>query len=353
MRKMLTPGPVAIPDFVWDAIHQPVIPHRGEEFEEMYEKLLDGLRYFFQTSGKVVSMNSTGTGAVESAMYSLFQSGEKVLVVDMGKFSNRWVQYGNTLGLQVSDLKYEWGAVPKVEEILAALEKDLPKGIILTHCETSCGSVLDLEEIAFAIKEKYPEMLIVVDAITSVGALPFYFDDWQIDCAICASQKSLMNPAGVSVFALSELAIQHLRTTFPGDYQNLASYVLFAKDNSFPFTPPVNLLFGVKAALDWFQQRTLAGVWNQTHQTANFFRTEIQKLGGTLLAEQPSDSLTAFYFDGKDHKKIKALLSQDYQIEISGGQGAYKDKLLRVSHMGEVGKADMELVLNALQEILS
>ena len=63
MRKMLTPGPVAIPDFVWDAIHQPVIPHRGKEFEEMYGKLLDGLRYFFQTSGQVVSMNSTGTVA--------------------------------------------------------------------------------------------------------------------------------------------------------------------------------------------------------------------------------------------------------------------------------------------------
>ncbi|MEM6766672.1 MAG: alanine--glyoxylate aminotransferase family protein [Bacteroidota bacterium] len=352
MRKILTPGPVAIPDFVWEAIQQPVIPHRSVVFEEIYSQLLNSLRYFFQTKGEVISMIASGSGGVESAMYSLFLPGEKVLVVDTGKFSNRWVQYAETTGLDVSELSYEWGSVPKTEDILIKLEKETPKGIILTHCETSTGALLDLEEIAFAVKERVPNCLVVVDAITSVGAVPFYFDDWQLDCAICTSQKSLMNPAGLSVFAMSELAIRKLRATFSGDYQNLKSYLTFAQQHNYPFTPPVNLLFGVKAALAWFQQQKLPNVWNQTHQTAQYFRSEIQQLGAKLLAKSPSDSLTAFYFEQGDHQIIKQKLAEEYQIEISGGQGPYKGKLLRVNHMGETGIVDMQEVLSALKSIL-
>ena len=351
MEILLTPGPVSVPAFVMDAIRQPVIHHRTKAFEEMYSALLKGLRYLFQTDSTVATMTGTGTYGVEAAMYSLFRPGEKVLILENGKFSERWANYGKLLGLDVTVFKKALGAGFSVEEVLINLKSESYVGIIATHCETSTATLLDLEELAFQVKNNYPDLILVVDAITTVGAIPFYMDEWQIDCAVVAAQKALMNPAGTIAFALSEQAVDRMQATHHADFRNLYNYVEFARKNSYPYTAPVQLLYGIQAALNYIEEKSLPVVWNQTHFSARLFRQGIASRGGRIFSKSPSDSVTAFFFQDEDNDLIRKKLVEQAGIRISGGQGELVGKIMRVSHMGTSDENAMLRLLEAIDHV--
>ena len=348
---LLTPGPVPIPDFIQQAIAKPVIHHRTEAYRKFYEELLAGLRYLFQTEGRTGTYIGSGTYGVEMAIRSLFKTGETVAVVDMGKFSNRWVAYANLMGINTLPITSSWGHSLSLSE-LEKKSRELIRmdGIILTHSETSTGALIDLEEMAFFLRRKYPDLLILVDAITSAGTLPYYHDAWDIDLSIVASQKALMNPAGTVAYAMSERAFSQLRPTDYGDFSNLHNYAVAAEQNSYPYTPPVQLQYGLKAALDYIQAETLPTVWTCTRTSARTFRAGLAELGGTIFPTQPSDSLTAFSFPDTDMSQLKAELFTK-GFELSGGQGELKGKILRVSHMGTSDEALMKKLLEALASI--
>ena len=351
---LLTPGPVAVPNFVIEAISQQVIPHRSQAFHAFYEGLLQDLRYVFQTQTQTCCMVGTGTQGVEAAMYSLFRSGDKVIIPSMGKFSQRWVDYGKILELNVVKIPIAWGKTLHIDQVESMLAQHPDaKGIILTHCETSTGVGIDLEEISLRCKERNPELLVVVDAITSVGVVPFYLDAWKIDCAVIASQKALMNPAGLCAFAMSDLAQEQLEATHPSDSRNLHHYIKQAKEASYPYTAPVQLLFGIQAALSWIKEETLPKRWNHSHQLARYFREELGKMGGEIFSENPADSLTAFSMPGWEVEPIRVRLEREHGIQISGGQEELKGNILRVSHMGAIGTEEMDKCLDGLRQIVS
>jgi len=352
-RKLLTPGPVEVPDIVTNAISQPVIPHRSTAFESFYSNLLKDLTYFFQTSHHTCCLIGSGTYGVEIAMYSLYHSGDEVIVISIGKFSQRWVDYGKQLGLNVIEINKPWGETVTPMEI-SSIVREHPqcKGIVLTHCETSTGVLLDLEEMIWEIRNVKEDLLICVDAITSVGAVPFYFDSWDVDCAIVASQKSLMNPAGVCAFALSERAVRGLTETHHSDFRNLYNYLSFARKGSYPYTPPVQLLYGIQASLTYFRQMELPRLWNQVHIKAITFREGLKEIGGELFGTDYSSSLTAFYFPKQDMSMIKMRLEKKYNIFISGGQGHLKGNILRISHMGMSTHEDMKEVVDRLKQVI-
>ena len=141
--KILTPGPVPIPDFVTTAISRPVIPHRSPEFEAIYADILEGLKYLFQTKkGVVGTLIASGTGGMEILIKSLFREKEAVLVVSNGKFSQRWADFSKIEGLGEETLQKDWGKVPTKEEILRHLSRmAAPRGLVLTHCEEVIASV--------------------------------------------------------------------------------------------------------------------------------------------------------------------------------------------------------------------
>lgn len=346
---LLTPGPVAVPNFVLEAISQPVIPHRSEKFETFYHELLEYVKYLFQTEANVCTMISSGTGGVEAAMYSLFRPGDEVLILSMGKFSARWVDYGALLGLNVKVIEAEWGKNISKEQILQVIDSSpAMKGVVLTHCETSSGVLLDLEEISYSIKKTHPDILLLVDAITTAGVMPFYLDAWAIDCAVTASQKALMNPAGIVCFALSQYGRSQLQESHSSDYRNLYNYIDFAEKNNYPYTPPVQILYGLHAALKHIKGEGLPARWNKAQTLAQYFRRGLDEIGGKVFSESPAHSLTAFTLESRDLNLTKKYLEAE-GILLSGGQAHLKGKILRISHMGETEVSHMQSVLSVLK----
>lgn len=350
---LFSPGPVSIPDFVQEALNQPVIHHRTEPFRILYGELMEELRYLFQTAGPTCCFTGSGTLGVEAAMYSLFRPGEKVLVPSHGKFSTRWADYGRLAGLEVVPLVSPWGKTIAPHVILEQIrDAGNVAGMVLTHSETSTGVGLDLEEICDAVRRHFPELCILVDGITSVGAIPFYLDAWGIDAAVVASQKSLMNPAGLCALGFSERGATRLMPSHPADSQNLFNYLKAAEHREFPYTPPLQLLYGVHRALEHIREKGYPLIWNEVHQCARRFRDGVVALGGEIWGEHPVDSLTAFSLPGQDMRALQEQLVREAGYFVAGGQGPWKGQVLRVSHMGALTREDMEQLLSAIEAVV-
>ncbi len=340
-----------VPGFVQEAISRPVIHHRRPAFRELYADILEGLEYLFQTQSSTGLMIGSGTFGVETAMYSLFRPEETVLIVSNGKFSRRWVEYAHVLNLTPVVLEKPWGEVPGTAELVDLANREHVAGVVITHCETSTSALTDLEPMSLALREALPEVCILVDAITSAGAMPFYLDHWSIDAAVVASQKALMNPAGIIAWAMSERAIARLQPTHAGDFANWHNYHQAAQHLSFPFTPPIQGMYGIQAALSYFQEQGLPKIWNDVHRASRLFKQEVEKLGAKVIGGSPSDSLTAFEWPGKDMRQIDQHLL-DHGFELAGGQGDWKHQILRISHMGtSADETLVKKVLEALGEI--
>lgn len=350
---ILTPGPVAVPDFILEAIGQPVIHQRSPAFLEFFSELQKGLRYLFQTEGPVIVLPATGSMAVEMTIRSLFPPGTKVAIQSNGKFSERWSNYATYSGIKATPLMLPWGENLDLETLTTVLETfpDLD-GIVLTHCETSTGVQIDLEEMVFAARQIRPDLLIVVDAMSTVGVTPLYMDAWDLDAVICSSQKGLFNPSGVSFIALSPRVLFQLDTPKVDDAMHLGHYWRYLAQGSFPFTPPTQLLYGVLEALEKIRELGLPQRWNNSHRMSQYLKKAVVELGGKLFGEANSDVLTALSIGEGDQDEIRASLLER-GFEVAGGQGALKGKMMRVGHFGWIGMEEMQGLVGVLGEIIN
>lgn len=350
--RLLNPGPVGVPKFVTDAIAQPVIHQRTAAFGKFFEDFQKDLQYVFQTENPVIAMPGSGTFGVESAMFSLFKPGDQVAIPAMGKFSQRWAAFGMHLGLEVVPLGVTWGHAftnAYVERVLD--EYPNLAGWVLTHVETSTGVAIDLEEIAATIKARAPQQLLLVDAICSVGIQAIYTDAWQLDAVVAASQKGFVNPAGTVFVAVGPQAA--LKLTYPeaADYRDLGHYYRYLLQGDYPFTPPVQMFYGVSAALKQKRLDTMPVVWNRTHAMSRYFKAEIAAMGGTVFGVGNADALTVFSFGRHSHDQIREALAVQFQLETAGGQDQLQDVVIRVGHFGDLTMDDMKACIEALKSI--
>jgi aspartate aminotransferase-like enzyme len=350
---ILYPGPVAVPQYVIDAIGQPVVHQRTAAFDAFFEGFQGDLQYVFQTTSPVIAMPGSGTFGVEAAMFSLFRPGDKVAIPAMGKFSQRWVAFGMSLGLEVVPLGVTWGhafTVAHVQQVLAEYP-DL-RGWVLTHVETSTGVAIDLEEIAYTIKQAAPLQLILVDAICTVGIQALYTDAWQLDAVVAASQKGFQNPTGTVYVAVGPVAAAALGYPEAADYRDLGHYYRYLMHGSYPFTPPLQMFYGVKAALGRMREETLPVLWNRTHAMSRYFKEAVLETGASIFGEGNADALTVISYGRCSHDAIREALLQDHQIETADGQDQLQDLIIRVGHFGPVSMADMQACIKGLKAVL-
>ncbi len=188
-------------------MHVPSEDHRSPSFPELVRPLLqDSKMVFGSTAGTVILFPSSGTGIWESALSNTLCRGDTVLTSRYGQFSHLWVDMAQRLGLDVVVQEEEWGtgADPqKIEEALRADKDHKIKAVMVVHNETATGVTSDIGAVRKAIDAAGHPALLFVDGISSIGSLPFYMDDWKVDCAIAGSQKGFMLPAGLGLICIS------------------------------------------------------------------------------------------------------------------------------------------------------
>ena len=347
--RLLTPGPTPLPEQVRLALAKDAVHHREHAFSALRLKVEDQLKVLFGTSEPVLPLASSGTGAMTAAVDSLFAPGDKVIVINAGKFGERWSMIARARGLQVVELCYEWGLAANPEDIEACLEENRDaRGLFVQLSETSTGVLHPVKDIAAKLKNT--GVMLIVDGISGVGICPCPMDEWGIDCLVTGSQKGLMLPPGLAFIALSERAWKAAEKTRGSFYFNLPKERANLAKGQTNFTTPVNLIQGLDAAMDLLLGEGLDTLYRKQWALTMLCRRSIQAMGLIPFARRNYTwGLTSVLLpDAVSGARVQADCTQNWGITISGGQDTLKGRIVRVAHMGWIDWSDVVAALYAL-----
>lgn len=352
-QYLFTPGPTPIPSEVAAAMSQPIIHHRTAPFSKAFEEVRRGLRKLFGTKNDVLILASSGTGAMEAGVSNLLSPGEKALIVNGGKFGERWLRICKAYGIEPVEIKVQWGKAVTVEAVAKAL-KEHPdaKALLIQASETSTSVLHPVEEIA-GLTQNGP--LLVVDGITAVGVLPMPQDQWGIDVLITGSQKALMLPPGLGFISVNERAWKRVEASkSPRFYFDLRLERKSQNNGETAFTPAISLILGLRTALELIEREGLEQVYKRHDRLARATRAGVTALGLELLApEDPSPALTGLYVPEKiDGGKLLNYLLHEMGVAFAGGQDHLVGKILRIAHLGYLGSFDVVMGIGALEMAL-
>lgn len=355
--KLMIPGPTPVPEQVLLAMAKHPIGHRSPEFSEIMAEVNENLKWLHQTKNDVLTVTASGTGVMEAGIINFLSAGDRVLVGSNGKFGDRWGKISTAFGLEVDTITAEWGKPLDPEQFREKLEADTEKqikAVIVTHSETSTGVLNDLETINRYVKD-HGEALIIVDAVTSLGAVNLPIDEWGLDVVGSGSQKGYMIPPGLGFVSVSPKAWEAYKTaTLPKFYLDLGTYKKSTAKNSNPFTPPVNLVIALQAALRMMQREGLESIFSRHQRLMEATRAAVKALSLPLFGsdEYASPAATAVIPTSVESEQIRSVMKKRYNIALAGGQDHYKGKIFRIGHLGFVSEQDILTVIGALEATL-
>ncbi len=354
--RLLTPGPTPIPSRVRLAMAQEMIHHRKSNFKDILRDIQPKLQTLFGTQGPVLPLSVSGTGAMTAAIHGLFAPGEKILVLEAGKFGERWVEIGQTHGCKVQVISASWGETFDIDAVKQALLADPEiRGICMQLSETSTGVLHPVDEIAALTRTS--NTLLVVDGISAVGISPCPMDALGIDCLLTGSQKGLMVPPGLALLAMSDRAWQkaaHVKQHC--FYFNLVKERENLEKAQTLFTSPVSLIMGLQESLNMLFENdaNLENLYRKQWAMTLMTRKGIEALGlSPFVQKHFAWGLTSLMLpDHIDASKISQYMAEKYNIIVAGGQGHAKGRMLRIGHMGYVDFADILAGLHALAQAM-
>jgi len=348
MRKerLFTPGPVQIPERVLKVLGEPIIHHRTSEFKEiflytreLFKRLVDS------PSENFVYFASSGTGAMEATVVNFFRPGDKVVVINAGKFGERWAQISRTYGLEVVELKYEWGKSVDLQQLEETLNKHPDaKGVLFQISETSTGAYHDYKSIGRLCKDR--DLLVVADAITALGVYNIKPEEEGIDVLVGGSQKALMLPPGLAVLWFSEKAASRLNGEIPKYYFDVAKEAKKQREGTTAYTPAVSLIIGLRESLEILLEEGMDNVEKRHRLMSEATINAVRELGFKILPENPAISVTAVLSEEAEQLRKEML---NLGIRTAGGQDHLKGKLFRISHMGYLDTLDHLSAIGALE----
>ena len=353
---LMIPGPTPVPERVLQAMGRHPIGHRSGAFSSTLERVQQQLQWLHQTRNAVLLLTGSGTAAMEAGIINTLSRGDRVLCGENGKFGERWVKLARTYGLDVEVIHASWGEPLEPAAFAAALDADKDKrirAVIITHSETSTGVINDLESIAGHVKA-HGVALTIVDCVTSLGATPVPMDSWGLDVVASGSQKGYMMPPGLSFVSLSTRAWQaYERSDLPKFYLDLGLYRKAAADNNTPFTPAVNLVFALEAALSMLEREGLDAIFARHDRHRAATQAGVKALGLKLLAKEGygSPAITAV-IPGGDAERIREHMKRRFDLLLAGGQDHLKGQIIRMGHLGFVCDRDILTAIAALEAVL-
>lgn len=351
-KYLITPGPVSVPEQVLLDMARPMIHHRTPEFEEIFKEARNGLKKVFKTEQEPLILASSGTGAMESAVINTLNQGDKVLVINGGKFGERWIKICQAYGINAESITIEWGRSVNPADVKAFLDKNPDtKAVFVQGSETSSTVYHPVKELA-AITKDMPETLLIVDGITSAGVHDTRFDEWGIDILITGSQKAFMLPPGLAFITLSQKAWNMVeKSTLPKFYFNLKTELKNQLKNTTAWTAGVSLIIGLKTVLSMMEKEGIDNVFKRHSINAEATRAAVKALGLKLLAQDiPSNAATGCFLPEKiDGKAFVKYLRDKCGVSLAGGQDHLAGKILRISHLGYHDAFDTITAVSAIE----
>lgn len=346
-NHLFIPGPTNVPEAVRQAMNVPMQDQRAHDFGDLTLSLFADLKNVFKTTtGQVMMLPGSGTGAWEAAITNTLSPGDRVLMARHGQFSALWVEMAERLGLAVEVVDRAWGEACPEGEFASRLAADSArtiKAVFATHNETATGVTSDIAAVRRALDACGHPALLMVDGVSSIGSLDFRMEEWGVDLAVTGSQKGLMLPAGLGILGVSQKALAATATsTMRRAYFELADQLKHNGAGYFPYTPPTQLFHGLRKSLDRILTEGLDQVVARHHRLASGVRAAVKAWGLEICALDPacvSDTVTAIRVpEGVDARDVIRIGYDRYNCSFGSGLGPLAGKVFRIGHLGDLNE---------------
>ena len=341
------PGPTTVPDEVLRAMHRPAVDIYSGGLLALTDSLMRDVARVFNTSGRAYIYIANGHGAWEAALSNVLSKGDKILILESGRFAVSWGNNAARMGLEVEVLKGDMRHAVRPAEVEARLKADKGgtiKAVLVVQIDTASGVVNDIAGIGQAIRAAGHDALLMVDAVASLGCMPFDMDDWGVDVAMSGSQKGLMAPPGLGFVAANDRAREvHKKAGLRTPYWDWTDREGEQHYQKYAGTPPEHLLFGLRQALDLLFEEGLENAFRRHQLLAEAVRRAIavwaegQVIGFNVI--EPSercDTVTPVLTNNHDPDALRAYCNEKCGVVLGHGIGELSGKAFRIAHMGHV-----------------
>lgn len=357
---LMGPGPSCVFDEVYAALAKPTIGHLDPYFITIMDAIKGQLQTVMNTkNAATIPMSGTGSAGMETCFVNLVEPGDRVLVIINGVFGKRMQDVAGRLGAQVDVIEFAWGTPVDVAAVAEQLKKGPYAIVAVVHAETSTGVCNPVGEIGALVKET--GALYLVDCVTSLGGIPVTMDAWHCDALYSGTQKCLSCPPGLSPVSFSARATAKLKarkTRVPNWYLDLSMIIQYWEGHSraYHHTAPINMLYGLHAALDTVLGEGLEAVFARHAAMHERLGKGLEGLGIKFFVapEYRLPQLNAVTIpEGVNEAAVRAKLLEDFGIEIGAGLGPLAGKIWRIGLMGHTARPEnVDTLLAALKACL-
>ena len=353
--KLFTVGPVACYPEVLEAMGRQMVSHRSKEYLELHYETVRLLQDFISTKNQVFLFSSTGTGFMEASVRNCVR--KKIVCCINGSFGERFAEVAESNGVGLVKLAPPLGQPVSAEELNRILDANPDvEAVALTHNETSVGLINPLHELAPVVKDH--GKLLFVDAVSSMGGTEIDVDALGIDVCFSSSQKCFGVPPGLGMGSVSEQAL-----ALSAEARNKGWYFDFKvweedqkNGHGTPVTSVIPQIAGLNTALKMIERKGGKKWYFDLYKSRNTrIRQGIEKLGLSTFPKKGCESPTVNCINAPAGMKGGAVYDKMRQreFELAQGYGQIKEKTFRIGNMGYIEMSDIDLMLNALSEVIS
>jgi (S)-ureidoglycine---glyoxylate transaminase len=375
-RLLMGPGPINADPRVLRAMSAQLLGQFDPQFRDYMKQVSELYRGVFQTQNRwTLLIDGTARSAIEAALASLIEPGERVLVPIFGRFGHLKVEIARRYGAEVIPIECEWGSIFPDDLLEKEIKKHRPGIVAVSHGDTSTTMAQPLHELGRLCHAH--DALLYVDATATLGGMDLQTDTWQLDAVSAGLQKCLGGPSGSAPLTLNERAEkrivrrrhteQGLRT--PGEkegpgpvirtnYFDLAMIMDYWSDKALNHhTEATTMLYAARECARILLQEGLSVAFKRHAVASKALTGGLQAMGLKLFGDQKHKmaNVTGVHIpEGVDGDKVRRALLADFNIEIGSSFGPLHGRIWRIGTMGYNARSDAVLnTLGALEAVLS
>jgi len=361
-RLMMGPGPVNADPRVQRAMSADLLGQYDPAMTDYMTEIMVLYREIFVTKNQwTFLIDGTSRSAIEAALVSLIESGDKVLVPVFGRFGHLLTEIAQRVGAEVIVLDKEWGQIFTPEEIAEALDTHQPKLLAICQGDTSTTMNQPLDAIGKLCRER--GVLSYVDATASIVGNALPVDAWQIDVCTAGLQKCLGGPSGSAPITISDEAAALIKNRWhvekgiepagfiPGkgsriqsNYFDLAMIMAYWSPQRLNHhTEATSMLYCARECARSVLEEGLSNTLDRHALASDAMVAGLQAMGLKLYGnlKYKMSNVTGVYIpEGVDGEAIRGDMLLDFGVEIGTSFGPLHGKIWRIGAMGYNARKD-------------
>ncbi len=374
-RLLMGPGPVNAHPRVLRAMAADLLGQFDPEMTGYMNEVMALYRPLFGTDNRwTFLIDGTARAAIEAALVSLTAPGDKVLVLNFGRFGLLLTEILGRIGAVVETVDAPWGEVVPMDAIKDAIARVQPRVVAGVHGDTSTTMAQPLAGLGALCRSA--GALSYIDATATLGGMPIEADLWDVDVVTGGLQKCMGGPPGSAPITVSDRAAEHIfsrRHTELGlrrddlqdggaqrigsNYFDLAMIMDYWSDKRLNHhTEATTMLYGARECARICLAEGLDRRFARHAAAGRAVAAGLRAMGLEVFGDDACrmTNVTAVHIpEGVSDLNVRRRMREDFEIEIGAAFGPLQGKVWRIGAMGyNAMKHKVLITLGALEAVL-